>query len=213
MGIVVGLHAEARMLPPGTMVEIGGGQPAGAEAAAERLVARGATALVSFGLAGGLDPALPAGALVIAEAVTGAGTIHTTTAALTAPLPRAGLALAARCILATPAEKHAAHTATGAAIVDLESGAVALVAIRHTLPFAVLRAVSDPATRTLPPAALVALDSHGRIALGPLLASLLRHPGQLPDLIALARDTARARATLRHTAARLFPGVSVPGFP
>jgi hypothetical protein len=40
-----------------------------ADAAGARAVARGARGLVSFGFAGGLDPALAAGALVVAEAV------------------------------------------------------------------------------------------------------------------------------------------------
>jgi hypothetical protein len=57
------------MLPAGALVEVGGGTPAGAEAAGARAVARGARGLVSFGFAGGLDPALAAGALVVAEAV------------------------------------------------------------------------------------------------------------------------------------------------
>ena len=208
-GFVVGLHTEARMLPRGAMVEIGGGTQAGAAAAAERLIGRGATAVISFGLAGGLDPALRASALVVPEAVTEAGATYPTDPALTGALPRGGLALAADRILATTAEKRAAHAATGAAIVDLESGAVARVSVRHALPFAIIRAVSDPAHRPLPPAALVALDPQGRVAIAAVLASLLRHPGQIPDLIALARATAQARASLRAAARAVCHTVSL----
>lgn len=104
--------------------------------------------------------------------------------------------LAARTILATPAEKSAAFRATGAAIVDLESGAVARVAARHALPFTVLRAICDPASFALPPLALTALDQAGRITPWRVAASLLRHPAQLPTLLALARHAARARARL-----------------
>jgi adenosylhomocysteine nucleosidase len=197
------------MLPPGTMVDIGGGTPAGAEQAAARLIARGARALISFGLAGGLDPALRAGALVVAEAVVEAGVTYPTHAALTDPLPRGGLAFAAPAILATQDKKRAAHAATGAAVVDLESGAVARVAGRHGLPFAVVRAVSDPADRPLPPAALVALDARGRIAVAALLGSLLHRPGQIAALVALARATARARASLEAAAHALRPSVSL----
>jgi hypothetical protein len=57
--IVVGLKAEALLARRlGVPVMIGGGTAAGAEMAARRAVAEGATALVSFGLAGGLDPSL-----------------------------------------------------------------------------------------------------------------------------------------------------------
>ena len=69
--IVVGLRAEALLARRlGVPVVIGGGTAAGAEAAARRaVVAAGATALVSFGLAGGLDPGLRPGALVVPTAV------------------------------------------------------------------------------------------------------------------------------------------------
>ena len=66
IGVVVGMRAEARLLRRlarrlGFRVAIGGGTPAGAEAAARRLVADGALGLVSFGLAGGLHPRLRRG--------------------------------------------------------------------------------------------------------------------------------------------------------
>ena len=70
-------------------------------------------------------------------------------------------------------------------------------------------AVSDPAHRPLPPAALVALDPAGRVRLGAVLASLLRHPGQIPDLIALARAAGRAGATLRQAARAVGHTVSL----
>jgi adenosylhomocysteine nucleosidase len=198
LGLVTGLEAEVRIARRLGMAEAGGGLPAGAEAAAERLVARGATALVSFGLAGGLDPALAPGTLVIPAQVLEGGQAYAADPALAARF--GGLmplrALSTDAVLATPEAKREARAATGAAIVDLESGAVARVAARHALPFLVLRAVCDPAHRALPPLALTALDANGRIAPARVLASLLRTPGQIPALLALARDAARARATL-----------------
>jgi adenosylhomocysteine nucleosidase len=70
------------------------------------------------------------------------------------------------------------------------------VAQRHGIPFAVLRAVCDPADRNLPPAALVALSAKGRIALARVAISILFRPQQIPGLIALARDASRARRAL-----------------
>ena len=99
-------------------------------------------------------------------------------------------------VLATAADKAALHRRSGAVAVDLESAAVARAARRHGLPFAVVRAVCDPAERDLPPAALVALDPAGRIGLMGVLASVLAHPRQLPALLALGADAARARRAL-----------------
>ena len=183
------------------MVAAGGGTPAGAAVAAERLVAAGATALLSFGLCGGLDPALRAGAIVVPAGVTTTlGRFFSADVDLLALLGGATheTLYAGRVIAATVAEKSAL---AGAAAIDLESGAVAEIAARHRLPFAVLRAVCDPAGFSLPPAALIALDPAGGIVKLRIVGSILRHPAQLPALIELACAAATARAALvRHVA-------------
>jgi adenosylhomocysteine nucleosidase len=197
LGIVTGLIAEARLARVLGDTEAGGGLPEGAEAAAERLVARGARALLSFGLAGGLDPSLAAGAVLLPARVLESGFFHHTDPSLVARwgVP-AGTLLSEHAVIADAAAKAALFAATGALAVDLESGAVARVAARHGLPFAVLRAVCDPADRSLPPAALAALGSDGAVGVLRVLRALGARPGQLPALMALARDAATARRAL-----------------
>lgn len=106
------------------------------------------------------------------------------------------LLLAHTAVVATAAAKRDLHDRTGAHAVDLESGAVARAAAAAGIPFAVLRAVCDPAERDLPPAALAALDQRGAIGLLRVIGSVLAHPTQLPGLLALARDAAAARRAL-----------------
>ncbi|HET9017977.1 MAG TPA: hypothetical protein VFN46_00225 [Acetobacteraceae bacterium] len=197
-GLVTGLPAEARVAAPLGAVEAGGGLPAGAAAAAGRLVAGGATALVSFGLCGGLDPSLRAGTLLVPRRVRDGAEEFPTDASLSSALGgwSCEALAAAGAPVASRAAKRALFLASGAGGVDLESGAVARVAARHGLPFAVLRAVCDPATLDLPPLALVALDAGGRIRLRPMAASLLGRPGQIGALVTLARDAAMARGAL-----------------
>jgi adenosylhomocysteine nucleosidase len=199
LGIVTGLTAEARLARPLGLVRAGGGLPAGAMAAAEFLVSQGVAGLVSFGLAGGLDPALRPGAIVVPARVREDGQDHATDAALAARFGTpTGMLLAGDAVVADAAEKARLFAATGALAIDLESGAVARVAARHALPFCVLRAICDPAERSLPPAALVALDGRGAIGLLRVLLAVARQPGQVPALIALGRDAAAARAALRR---------------
>ena len=82
--------------------------------------------------------------------------------------------------------------------VDMETHIVARVAERHGLPFATLRVISDTAGETLPPAALCGMRSDGTMAIGPVLASLLRQPAQLPALVRTGWNAERAfRALLR----------------
>lgn len=198
VGIVTGIKQEAYIAGKIGFALAGGGTPLGAEAAAELLVAQGATALLSFGLAGGLDPKLPAGTIVVPYYVLENGMSYATDPDLSAWVggPTTPSICAGNHIVALASEKQALFQALDAAAIDLESGAVARVAARHAIPFAVLRAICDPAARNLPPAALIALDTTGAIKILPILASLLRHPGQIPDLLALARETARARTAL-----------------
>ena len=205
---ITGLAAEARLLRPLALpVFIGGGTAEGAARCAERAIAAGATALISFGLAGGLDPSLQAGTLICPRQVFWHGMILKADPALLASLGGATCEslLADEEISATIAQKHALWTGTHAAAIDMESGAVGACAVQEGIPFAVLRAICDTATRSLPPAALAALDNAGRIGFLAVAASVLRHPGQIPALLALASDAARARKTLIGRVAHLAP--------
>lgn len=199
-GIVVGFGAEAALLKGARFrVAQAGGRPERALALARELAAHGVGALWSFGIAGGLAPDAPPGTLVVADQVIGGdGRVFACDPALTAGVEgaRRGIVLSARHVVASPDEKARLYRATGALSVDLESGGVAAAAEELGLPFAVVRAVADPAERALPPAALLGLDERGRVRLGAVLASLCRRPGQLPALIRVAQDTRAGLAAL-----------------
>lgn len=199
LGFVTGLIAESRLPARDfTLVAVGGGTSRGAARAAELLASRGATALVSFGLAGGLDPALRPGDLLVPKTVVAAGCAFDCDPSLVRQFGGATVPLMVGdgAVADTIEAKRALFALTGASAIDLESLAVARVAATHGLEFGVLRAVADPADQCLPPAALVALDERGRIAPGRVLASICRHPLQLPELSRLALNAARARRTL-----------------
>ncbi|MEG3147313.1 phosphorylase [Sphingomonas sp. RT2P30] len=117
---------------------------------------------------------------------------------LASQLPEAtvGTILATDSIIASAAEKRDLFARTGAIAVDMESHIAARVAARHGLPFAIVRTISDSADQALPPAALVGMKPDGSVALGAVLASLARHPAQLPALIATGRSAGRAFAAL-----------------
>jgi len=158
------------------------------------LVAGGAQALISFGLAGGLVPGLPAGSVIIAESVCIDDALYSADANLAALFGGFTFhrVFSPADAITDPAGKASAAARTGAHAVDLESGAVA----RTGLPFAVIRAICDPADRALPTAALAGVDSTGGIALGPLLRALLASPGQIPALIGLGFESAAAHRGL-----------------
>jgi adenosylhomocysteine nucleosidase len=230
VGVVCALAAEARLLsrgqgplsvgslalstlPDGTLLAISGmGMPAAARGA-RALIQAGAGALVSWGMAGGLDPRLPAGAIFLpSEVVSLEGTGLTT-----APewRQRLGEAIASRVsipcnpmtegrLLTSPkaigslADKAALFAQTRAAAVDMESLAVAETAYEHQLPFLAVRVIVDSARDALPQAVAAAADSEGHLRVWRLFGALARGPADLGPLIRLAR---RYRAASRSLAA------------
>jgi adenosylhomocysteine nucleosidase len=106
--------------------------------------------------------------------------------------------------------KNALSAATGAVAVDMESVVVARAAQRHGLPFAILRVVADPAQRSLPSAALVAMRADGEVDVSAVFSALSRNPGQLPTLARLALDARRAFSALAR--ARAFLGADFASF-
>src|ERR1700709_2341470 len=75
LGIVTGIVMEAKLveghMDSRVSVRAAGLEPNAGQRAAEALIAGGATHLMSFGLAGGLNPAVSAGAVVIPAEVRG----------------------------------------------------------------------------------------------------------------------------------------------
>ena len=200
--VAVGLKSEAALLPPGLRVVISGGDPARLAA----LWPADATAVLSFGIAGGLAPGVARGEVILASAVWEEGDalpVHAPwLAALAARIPaRIGLLAASASLLDSPAAKSALHARSGALAVDMESGAAARFARARNLPFAALRAVADGPAEALPRAAAVGLNPDGSPAPGRVLAALLRRPGELPALLRLARASAAAHEALRKALA------------
>ncbi len=109
------------------------------------------------------------------------------------------LVLGADAIVASVEEKRRLRQRTGAAAVDLESGAVARVAAMHSMPFAVLRAICDPAESALPPAALVRARHARRHRAWRVLGSIAAHPTTTACAARARRRRCRCEAIARRT--------------
>jgi len=170
---------------------------------------------ISFGLCGGLDPALRTGDIVIGIGVlTGGASVmadESVARELAARLRAAGERVSLGAVagvdapILTRAAKAELRNATMAVAVDMESHYAARFAVHQKTPFAILRVISDPAGRDLPPLVTKALRSDGSIDFGAVAFALIRSPAQTPGLIAAARDGAVAFAALRRC--RRLPGL------
>jgi adenosylhomocysteine nucleosidase len=227
-GVVAALDSEARTLSlttrrrdglfevaDGTLVVVSGIGRAAAVVAAGALVDAGATALVSWGLAGGLDPVLQAGTICLPSTVVSRDGAFATDLhwreILTAAINRrlavvSGKLLSSGVAIPDLAAKAAAFGETGAVAVDMESAGVAEVAALHKLPFVVVRAIVDTAGDSIPPAVMAA-SSEGRVRLARLMLGIVRSPREIVPLIRLAK---RYRAATRALAAVARTGGLAP---
>lgn len=222
LGIVVALPAEARPLlrlyadlievPCGeaaVLLDVTGIGAASARAGARRLVAAGATALLSWGTAAGLAPGLRPGALVLPRIVIdGDRRFHADPAwhrRLLARLgqstdPVVGPLASSGELLKGPDEKQIVYERTGACCADMESGAVAGVAGAAAIPFLSLRAVVDPHSGAVPGCVTRAIAADGRIQFVRLVLNAAMRPAEWVHLVRLARWFDAAGRTLTQAA-------------
>lgn len=187
-----------------------------AQAAAQLLIAQGATRLISWGCAGALSVGLQSGDLVLADTLIDAEGETVTVNAdwhqhvktlLLAYKPRfvlhCGSLLESKTLVSTSRDKQHKHQQTNAIALDMESIAIAKVARQHALPFLAIRAIADPVTMNLPSAVSHALNQQGDVELGKLLKYLLWHPSELKGLITLGQHFNAAKKTLKLIAKEL----------
>ncbi len=219
-GVITGLRREAACLDglagQGALrVLCAGANAARARARARQLIHEGCDGLVSFGLAGGLDPARPPGTLVLADRVLGPdGQSLPTDAAwrerLRDTLRAAGkgfpfeIAVAplagSNQLIAEVAAKAKLFAETGAVAVDMESHGVGEIAQAGGVPFLVMRAIADPAGMALPSSVRRSVGVDGSVRILPILGGLALRPGEIGALAALAGHSRKALRSLRQAA-------------
>lgn len=186
---------------------------------AEQLLSAGCGALLSFGLAGGLDPDLPSGTIILATSVISPDGRRSDVngdwrVAVASGLEAAGIGFVSGPVVGVeqpvgdPEPKRLLHTGTGGLGVDMESHAVMEVANGKAVPWLVLRAVADTAHDALPDLAMDTIATDGSVRAAALTARLIRHPSDMGELFNLWRVSRPGFAALGRVAA--LPGLCRP---
>lgn len=214
--IVTGMKREAACVASEGVVAIcSGANVVKLRAELDQLREKRFAAVISFGLAGALDHSLRPGDLMIADTVVSGDDRHEThgglSDALTAhiaanggkPIPGAIVGVDAPAM--DPHAKTRLRESARAAAVDMESHLAADFAREGAIPFAVVRAISDPAHRALPPLAAKALTPSGDVDAKIVARELIRAPHQIGGLILAGLDSRAAFGALGRCGPLLGP--------
>lgn len=213
MGVIAllcAVPAEQRMLRrlegPEVRVVVTGMGARPAERAADAAIADGATAIISTGFCGALDPALELGHVVVPAQVRDARTGEQFACA---PALAGGAGRQHGTLVTTPqvVRDPAARAALAGVAVDMESAGIARACARAGVPFAAVRAVTDRAGDHLPHMDGV-VDDAGRVHALRMAQRLARHPGEIAAWARLARGAGAARRGLVPVITSLLAGAA-----
>jgi adenosylhomocysteine nucleosidase len=228
LGFVTGLTLEADVIEKSVAKLLRAGQtlrphhtlclgmgPENAQQAGQRLSARGAQILVSFGCAGALVPNLEAGTLLLPTQL-----VHPTNPTIpvdteqhaawarsltnhnipfiTAPLAGAG------DVVASSKDKINLASLTKAHGVDMESYALAHWARQQGLGFLAARVIIDPLGQNLPEPLLHAVGWDGTLNMPLYWQTLAKHPELRPEAARLRAQSRRCLARLRQATQALL---------
>lgn len=221
IGIIAALSSEAkcfakididpdsyRIISEDSFLHYAGMGAKNAMRAAQSLIDTDVDALVSWGSAGALHPALVPGDIVLPVAVIDYSDKrqyqvdqrwHT---ALKNKLGHKkiydGNLASTREVQQGPRQKIKLHRATGALAVDMESAAIAAVASKEKKPFLVIRSISDTAAMHIPKSAIDASDQYGRVSMRGLSVALMKRPREVLHYPRFIRSFASAKQSLRE---------------
>lgn len=169
--------------------------------------------IIHPGFAGGLDPALKHTDVVLpTEVVTAEGNL--------VPIPirpellpggiTTGRLLTVDQIARKAAEKEAWREKSGAAVIDMESHAVAELCQAMNLRWVGLRVITDTATDELPPEILTITGPTGAFRLGATIGALWSRPATVKDLLKLREHAQNASEKIAHYVNHLIDALPIP---
>lgn len=207
LGIICGLESEAKIARKIAFADVAcaAAQPLKARALARELVVRGASCLISFGIAGSLSSQINIGDLIIGNNLISASMRwpcdpmwinHLTTLM---PHTKTGDCYGSEKLIGSVAAKQTLHQSTGCVCVDMESQCAAEVAAEANIPLVIIRTICDDAAMNVPPLVMAAVKPDGTIDVWGAIGSFIRQPSQIGAVFDIMRGTQSALKSLGKT--------------
>lgn len=196
------------------LVESGMGLKRAMDATQALLTAEKPRLLVSFGVAGAIREGLQVGDVILASAVSllergelsqqlpllapSAEAMRQAVGNLQARGVRlvTGTTITTRGIMAKQAVAALLPPELPYPVLEMETAGIALLAARQETPLLALRGISDPADEELAFSIEEFTDQELNLRIGKVLATILRRPRIIPQLVRLARNTGKAADNL-----------------
>lgn len=164
--------------------------------------------VITSGFAGAVTDELRVGDLILAENFSDPNLLGLAKEVLRDRKARALKLFTSTSIIDSLPERNKIARESGAAAVDMETGAIVAVCQAHGMPLLSLRAVSDAPNAPFPAPPSVLFDSNlQRTNYGRLISYLFRYPAAIPRLFRFGREIAGARVSLTNAIVALVKGI------
>jgi len=161
--------------------------------------------VLSSGFAGAVGEQLAVGDLILAENFSDPNLLGLAREILRERKARAVKLFTSTSIIDSISERNEIARNSGAAAVDMETGAIVAVCNAHDMPLLSLRAISDSPGEPFPAPPSVLFDvERGRTSYGRFFSYILRDPASIARLFRFARQIARARTVLTEAIVALI---------
>lgn len=175
---------------------VGIGQDQSAETARKLIVDYRPKAVIVVGFAGGLDPALSVGSIVVGERIIDEAGASIPLAPFFLNDAIVGPLLSVRELVESPERKKTLFDQTGARAVDMESAGIAAACQQAGISVSVIRAISDDAMQSLPRIFTSFMKPNGDIAILKAIWLILTRPALWPVLARVGQNAALAAQSL-----------------
>jgi len=152
-------------------------------------------AIIMAGLAGGLDPNLVVGDVIVDQ--------QSTWRASRIPF-RKGKFHSTDKVVESAADKAKLYEQTRASVAEMENAKVRAAAASYSIPFLGIRSVSDSADESLDPAVLQFIDPFGGVRYGDVVGHVFKRPSLVMKLRHLRKSSALALGTLGEAVRKMI---------